>query len=149
MAHGIYREHLISKKDVANIKNQLNIDNVKRHNNDFVSVATIVEEMKFTEYDAILLFKQQGDKPNTNCSLLGKDDFLLVFQTEFQKNMLSKHGENGVCIDATYKINEYDFLLITLLVLDEYQEGIPVAWAISNHEDKIVLKYFFQAIPLG
>ncbi len=41
--------------------------------------------------------------------------------------MLSKHGENGVCIDATYKINEYDFLLITLLALDEYQEGIPEA----------------------
>ncbi len=60
--------------------------------------------------------------------------------------MLSKHGENGVCIDATYKINEYDFLLITLLALDEYQEGIPEAQAISNHEGKIVLKYFFQAL---
>ncbi len=102
--------------------------------------------MESLDYNAILLFKQQGDKPNQTCSLLEVQDFLLVLQTEFQRDMFIKHSQNGVCIDATYKINDYDFILITLLVLDDYQEGIPVAWAISNHEDKIVLKYFFQAI---
>ena len=34
-------------------------------------------------------------------------------------------------IDATYRINDYDFSLITLMVLDSYEEGIPVAWALS------------------
>ncbi len=103
-------------------------------------MATIVQEMESLDYNAILLFKQQGDKPNQTCSLLEVQDFLLVLQTEFQRDMFIKHSQNGVCIDATYKINDYDFILITLLVLDDYQEGIPVAWAISNHEDKIVLK---------
>ena len=40
----------------------------------------------------------------------------------------------------------YDFLLITLMVLDEYDEGIPIAWAITNREDQSVLVEFFKSI---
>ena len=47
-----------------------------------------------------------------------------------------------VYIDATYKINDYDFNLITFLILDDYQEGIYVAWALSNREDKL---YWFTS----
>ncbi len=101
---GICREHLISKKDVTNIKNEFNVDNIKKHNNDFVSVATIVQEMESWDYNAILLFKQQGDKPNQTCSLLEVQDFLLVLQTEFQRDMFIKHSQNGVCIDAITKL---------------------------------------------
>ena len=43
-------------------------------------------------------------------------------------------------MDATYNVNDYNFHLITVIVLDDYQEGIPVAWGISNREDKIVIK---------
>ena len=39
---------------------------------------------------------------------------------------------------ATYSINDYDFNLITLMVLDNFQEGIPTMWALSNWEDKPV-----------
>ena len=146
IVEGIFREHLISEKDVNNIRKQFNVGDIKKHSNDFVSVATVVEEMETLDYNAILLFKQQGEKPNDKCALLDIHDFLLVFQTEFQNDMFVNHGHKGVCIDATYNINEYDFLLITLLVLDDYQEGIPIAWGISNREDKLILKYFFQAL---
>ena len=40
----------------------------------------------------------------------------------------------------------YDFFLITVLVVDEYEEGIPVAWMISNREDMMALLPFFEAI---
>ena len=50
-----------------------------------------------------------------------------------------------VCVlDATYKINDYDFHLI--IVLDGFQEGIPIAWALSNHEDKTVLVHILCAL---
>ena len=49
-------------------------------------------------------------------------------------------------MDATYNVNDYNFHLITVIVLDDYQEGIPVAWGISNREDKIVIKYILEAI---
>ena len=40
----------------------------------------------------------------------------------------------------------YDFNLITLLVIDEFGEGIPVAWAIANREDVTLLVEFLKVI---
>ena len=40
-----------------------------------------------------------------------------------------------ICIDSTHKTTGYDFLLITVMVVDEYGEGYPVAWCLSNRED--------------
>ena len=37
-------------------------------------------------------------------------------------------------------------MLITILVLDDFGEGIPVAWAISNREDAIILVEFLEAM---
>ena len=42
--------------------------------------------------------------------------------------------------------NQYDFLLLTLLVLDEYGEGMPVGWMISNREDGTVIVEFLKSI---
>ena len=70
----------------------------------------------------------------------------LVIQKEFQRDMLCSHGGSGICVDATYKINDYDFNLITFMVLDDYQEGISVVWALSNREDKLVLLHILEAI---
>ena len=51
-----------------------------------------------------------------------------------------------VCVDSTHKTNGYDFPLITVLVADEFGEGYPVAWCISNREDKVVLIAFFEKL---
>ena len=40
----------------------------------------------------------------------------------------------------------YDFYLITIVVVDEFGEGIPVGWAISNREDGCILTQFFKNI---
>ena len=49
-------------------------------------------------------------------------------------------------MDATHGKNLYDFKLITLLVLDDFGEGIPVAWVITNREDATMLVEFLTAI---
>ena len=64
-------------------------------------------------------------------------------QTEFQSDMFCKYAHSVVCMDATYKTNDYEF---TLMVLDDYQEGIPTLWALSNGEDKSVLLYILEAL---
>lgn len=51
---------------------------------------------------------------------------------------MRKHGIRIVCIDSTDGTNLYGFLLITIMVVDEHGEGLPVAWAISNKEDTYV-----------
>lgn len=54
--------------------------------------------------------------------------------------MLKEFGTNAVCMDSTHGTNSYDFFLITLLVLDDLGEGVPVCWIISNREDAAVIR---------
>ena len=109
--------------DISNIQKQYNIEGIRKHPNDLISVSSIVEEMETLDYNPAVLFKQQGQLPNDLCRNLRKEDFLLVIQTEFQRDMFCKYGNDGVCIDATYQINDYDFNLITLMKV--YQQHGP------------------------
>ena len=56
--------------------------------------------------------------------------------------MAEKFGEFGTCCDATHSTNAYDFHL--LMVVDEFGEGQPIGWMISNHETVQFLKLFFE-----
>ena len=38
--------------------------------------------------------------------------------------------------------------LYTILVVDEYREGLPVGWMISNREDTIALNAFLTCVKL-
>ena len=49
-------------------------------------------------------------------------------------------------MDSTHETNGYNFSLITVMVVDEYGEGIPVAWCISNREDHPLLLIFYKTI---
>ena len=83
----------------------------------------------------MLINKIQGMKQQDDLDNFSDEDFIICLQTEFQQDMLSQHGSNVICADATHGTNMYDFLLITILTMDEYGEGIPVGWMISNRED--------------
>ena len=65
-----------------------------------------------------------------------------VPKTKFQCDLFKKFGCTAVCIDCTHGTNAYDFNLTTILVIDEYGEGLPVGWMISNREDKQMLTEF-------
>ena len=45
-------------------------------------------------------------------------------------------------MDSTHGTNAYDFNLMTVLVVDGFGEGIPVAWAVANREDATI--YFLN-----
>ena len=45
-------------------------------------------------------------------------------------------------MDSTHGTSHYDFYLTTLLIVDEWGEGVPVAWLVSNHETTAVLVEF-------
>ena len=57
-----------------------------------------------------------------------------------------KFSNDTVCIDSTHGTNMYDFNLITFVVVDEYGEGVPVAWMIANREDSVILTEFLTAL---
>ena len=59
---------------------------------------------------------------------------------------MKHYGNKAILMDATHGTTQYDFLLISILVIDEYGEGLPVAWAISNGEDATLLVQFLKAV---
>ena len=60
---------------------------------------------------------------------LAKDNIMLCFQTEFQKDMMLKFCNNIACLDATHSYNN---MLITIAVVDELLAGILVAWCLMK-----------------
>ena len=141
----IGREHLTNKRDILNVKNELNFQNIQKHQEDHVSVFLWINEIKKKQsFDPILLFKQQGLEDDRG--IIGKDDFMLCIQTEFQLRMLKEFGSTGICMDATHGTNMYDFQMISVMVVDGFGEGIPVAWALSNKEDETTLTAFLEAL---
>ena len=117
---------------------------MQKDNDDAKSVMYWVAEMeRETDYNPVICYKGQGED---SCHMgLNNKDFLLGIQMEFQKEMLVKYAHKLVCADATHGTNTYDFQLITVLVVDDYNEGIPMAWLISNRECAEVIEVFFCA----
>ena len=116
------------------------MNKIKKHIQDQTSVLAWIEEWASSDDNPVLFYKLQGQKHET----LEDKDFVIVLQTKFEARMLRELGHKGVCCDATHGTAGYDFKLSSLLVLDEFSEGVPAGHVLSNREDYSVLKIFFQ-----
>ena len=72
--------------------------------------------------------------------------FLIGIQTSFQGDMLKKFGTEAVCMVSIHGTNMYDFFLITILILDDLGEGVPVGWIVCNWEDLAVIRQVLMKI---
>ena len=141
-----HRLHLLTRQDLVNIERSYGLQGIERHKDDATSVSIWVQEMAVNgENNPVLLYKQQGEPQPKNCDNLDDEDFALVLQTPTQTEMLKEFGKI-ICIDSTHGTNGYDFNLITILVIDEFGEGFPVGWCISNREDLLLMINFYAAI---
>ena len=100
----------------------------------------IVAELKQEVYNPILCYKRQGT-PDPNFPQLPADSFIVAFQTEFQKELYEMFASTIVCVDSTHKTNCHDFKLITILVPDEYGEGI------NNYYTECLVIYMYSTSP--
>ena len=74
-------------------------------------------------------------------------DYILIIQSPFQANMLKTFSsQKAVFIDDTHGTNAYGLHLTTLLVVDDYGEGLPVAWCISSYVDTATISIFFKEV---
>lgn len=136
--------HLLDRKDIGNIRNAYNINAVKRHENDQQSVLSWIKEWEQAEHHPILFCKLQDQESDHD--ELKSEDFMIVIQTAAQKSLYKKFGAKGVCADATHGTTGYEFLLSTLLVIDEFGHGQPVGWCLATHETEEFLKLFFDKV---
>ncbi|XP_065831991.1 uncharacterized protein [Oscarella lobularis] len=140
------RVNLATKKDLWNITKSYGLDPAIRHGDDGTSLAALLSELSRESYSPVLLQKFQNEV-NAELPLLSEEDFILVLQTKMQLELMKSFSTDGVvCMDSTHGTNEYGFPLITLLVVDDFGQGCPVAWCVSNKEDRISLVYFLQAV---
>ena len=93
-----------------------------RHENDALSVDRLVCELR-KEDKVIIAYKPQG-QTNEAYPQLREESFLLVIMTNFQAEMYEKHSNCVVCIDSTHNTNPNGFKLVTIVVPDEFKNGI-------------------------
>lgn len=138
------RLHLLTRRDLYNIEKCFNLHStVVRHQNDAVSVEAWVLEMESS--GCVLFYKAQGME-SVDHKELNKEDFLLIIMNPGQEEVLKKYSSDCVCLDGTHGLNQYDFELHTLLVLDDVREGFPCSFLISNRSDEQVLKIFYHYV---
>lgn len=140
------RIHLIEKKDLNNIKRDFCIDRTyKLHDNDAISVRLLVQSLREKgNKETILFYKEVGE----SCSkgILETNDFVLIIMTEFQESQLLEFGSQKICIDGTHGLNSYSFQLYTIMVVNSYGSGIPVAFCFSNRADTKLFRLYFDCI---
>jgi hypothetical protein len=130
------------------VRKQFNIGCTQKHVDDHNSVDIWVEELRgMGDANPVLLYKRQGQEPDAVLPGLSASDFVLCIQTITQRQFMLQFGAGSVvCLDSTHGTNQYDFNLVTAMVVDDFGQGNPVAFMISTKEDESVLTAFFKAI---
>ena len=116
-----------------NFQNEFGLDEVHRHSNDQDSVSSWIKEWENHDENPIVYYKLQGVADFSG--QLKEEDVMAIMQSPLQKYILEKFGHEGICCDATHGTTGYDFKLTSLLVVDDFGTGFPVAWCLYNHED--------------
>lgn len=151
----LQRKHLLVRQDLCNIMRDFDLSHSERlHSNDHTSVLLWVESMKKNDDNPVLFFKHQGQADNAEmlnreeCEKLENSDFMLAIMTKPQEELLKKLGTDRICIDGTHGTTGCDFQLVTLLCVDEFGAGFPVAYCITNRVDRKAMLAFLKAIKV-
>ncbi|GBN82097.1 hypothetical protein AVEN_240803-1 [Araneus ventricosus] len=135
---GLERIHLLTKMDLHKIQSSFNLNSdVQSHKDDGTSVEAWVNEMN-TEGNSCVLFYKPQNSIDENFGELQSNDFVLIVMNETQQELLKNFGNDCICIDRTHVMNNYDFELITLLVIDDMRQGFPDFQQIRQDHLKIV-----------
>ncbi|XP_037514529.1 uncharacterized protein LOC119390894 isoform X2 [Rhipicephalus sanguineus] len=127
-------------------------DRKRLYVNDHVSVQLWVERMHTRRDNPVLFFKHRGqpDRPDILDrlpeNLLKEQDFMLAIMTAPQLELLRTLGTNRVCVDSTRGTTAFNYQLVTVLCVDEFGAGFPVAYCISNRTDEKAMATFFASV---
>lgn len=66
--------------------------------------------------------------------------------TQFQSEMPLKFRKDKICNYGTHGLNNYNFQLYSIVVVDEYENLLSVAFCFSNKSDTTTYKHYFKCI---
>jgi len=99
----------------------LEAEKIRLDRDDGKSVLNWVSRLQ--EKGEILGFKKSSDPPPSD-SGLAPGTFVLMIQTEYQREVFRKHGHTFSGIDATHNTTHYENMsLFTVLVRDRWGHG--------------------------
>ncbi|GLJ34591.1 hypothetical protein SUGI_0695710 [Cryptomeria japonica] len=115
------RDTYLLRKDVLNAWKRVRSLRSQKNEDDAKSVCLWHEEEK----DNFFYYKTPNNEENV--------PFIIGIQTPWMREMMVKHSHNSIiAMDSTFSTNKYGYQLYSLLVFDEQEAGVPVAWAISS-----------------
>lgn len=118
------RRHFITKQDCRNIGRKLNEFIKHHHTDDAVSVDRLVKEFQLESPSPIIAYKPQGIA--TAQYELPDDTFFLVIMTAFQADLFTEFSGKILCLDSTHRTNQYKHKLVTMVVPDEFHNGMTL-----------------------
>uniref|UniRef100_A0A0K8TE40 C2H2-type domain-containing protein n=1 Tax=Lygus hesperus TaxID=30085 RepID=A0A0K8TE40_LYGHE len=143
-AENIRRMNLLTRKDLYNIESSYSLSKVTYRNCLGINVEGWVKEMIGDHCDSFIKFYKPQGKILEDYPTIDVEDFILVLMNDAQVEILKGGGSDYVCVDATSIAS--DFSLLTVLVLDERDQGFPVAFLITNNCDNHVMELFFSTL---
>jgi len=60
--------------------------------------------------------------------------------------MLQKFGNENICVDSTYGTTEYNRLLTSLVIVDEFGNGFPCCFCFTKKKDTKTWTTFFTKV---
>lgn len=136
----------ISRKELENIANKHNIG--KDFQLDSDDAKSVDEYVKRDQGKTVIFYKPVGvvDERYPN---LSKEDFGLAIMDEKQRKEVVRAMNNppGVLLsDATHGTSQYDIKLLTVMTINPFGNGVPIAFFYTTKEDQDALEYLFAAI---
>lgn len=121
------------------------------HSDDAQSVRLLADKLMTQDPDIVLIYKPLGEPcvvaPADVGSLNEQSDvFMFGFQTKEQQKLMIEGCEHILVVDETHCTNQYDYLLLNMLVVDANRNGWPVAHLIASKSDENTVKHFFSAL---
>ncbi|CAM6089221.1 unnamed protein product [Calypogeia fissa] len=115
------RDMQLTPKDVWTVR-----ESMWRRQPDYVTDdAAGVKLWTLQNDDDILLYQPQIKSIN--------QPFVLLCSSPWQRKRLTTLGHNGpLALDATFGTNVYGFPFYTIVDFDQFQNAIPVAWALMQ-----------------
>lgn len=97
-------------------------------------------------HDSVLFFKDDviKEKNSENLHLGFGDDFVLVIMNEFQIDMFKQYGSDIVAVNRMDISCGYGLELTIVMVLDNFHQGIPCCFLLSNRNDQKVYEIMFS-----
>lgn len=142
------RSQLLTRNDLHNIKRDFGLFQGRYHRDDNQSVAILFERLEKQPGNPVRLNRQ----PSLQCSSSPKKGneakgLMIVLATDYQLKLMRERGNGGtICMDSTHGTAGYDYHLTTIMVIDEFGFGVPVAFCISSGASTIEWKDFLLAV---